>query len=290
MNAQLIVGTYDTVKLKGTGSSNIQIMVNPDTLNFGSTIIKNVRATNLTIKNVGDNTLTLNLLIEGADKDVFRITGSSTINISKDETKTVTVEFYSFSGTQLSGSLKIDTLANVILKGKVLKTSLTLSPPSLEYGTVKVGESKKLVMLIRNDMDNEFTAVPTITGTDATAFKIDFSPKNPIQPSAMDSIGIIFQPTQAKNCIAVLNLDADKSVNAQLSGNGVIPNDLKIETGGFEICSVQAGKMKEMSLKITNMSQSTLTINLSYPLNDDNVFSTKYSPSAVFKPEKRIAL
>lgn len=262
--ASLQIGSEAVVVLTGTGSSNLTIEVNPDSLFFGMVKPTVEKVLPVNIKNVSNSDLTLNLSLSGADAANFSIVDSVKVSIPKDSTLVILIKFLGTEERNYNALLVLGSYRNIPLTSRVSSSAgLNLSATNLNFGYVAAGKTSFKKLFIENQTGQPVQLQLSIYGNDASFFKIENYP-NPLIPTGFkDSLNISFTPTADRSYNAILTLDAAKSITVTLDGYCGANNELEITPKSLDFGSTTPGNSVEKTIDVKNISQTPVKFNLS---------------------------
>jgi hypothetical protein len=211
-------------------ASGATIEVMPTSLNFENVIIGGSRSLALTVRNTGTSPLTVSAISSNAQFSVVSPTTSFTVSAGGQQT--VTVQFTPSAVGAQTATLTITSNAastptvTVSLTGNGVAPAapnIDVMPTSLDFGSVTVGQSRDLTLMIRN-LGSAGLAVNAITNSNAP-FKVA-APPTPFTVPAGDTITftVRFAPTAASAQSGILSIasnDPDEAtVMVPLTGTG----------------------------------------------------------------------
>ena len=136
-----------TVPLSGTGITPGQVVASPTSLSFGSVAVGSSASLSQTLTNSGGSTLTISQITPGGTG--FGMSGIVLpLSLAAGQSTTFSVSFAPQSGGSLAGNLAVSSTGSnsslsVPLSGTgSLPGQLTLSPMSLNFGSVVVGTTQ----------------------------------------------------------------------------------------------------------------------------------------------------
>jgi beta-lactamase superfamily II metal-dependent hydrolase/predicted extracellular nuclease len=158
---------------------NIVLLAAPATVDFGTLVPPGTVSQPVTIRNLLTTAVTLNApAISGTDAGDFAAGAFASTSLAGGTTTTVTVTFQPAAIGHKSAMLVVSSslagAATVPLTGNAI-TGISVSPPSVDFGTVPPGSTTPTTLTIENtDPVNAVTLTPpfAITGTDASAFSV----------------------------------------------------------------------------------------------------------------------
>ena len=228
----------------------------PSTIAFGSVVVNATLDRQVTVTNAGGGTLT-GALTESCTG--FQIVGSSTYSLGPGQSKTLAVRFWPPEERAYACTLSTSPAGCLVVctgTGVAAPNPCTISPASLDFGQVTVGQSQ----------DRSFTL--TNQGSTTMAGSISEScPEFSIVGSASYSLGagesatftIRFSPAQAgpQNCTVQTGVPGCPTVPCM--GTGITSNPAcQVSVGGFSFPQVAVGDRADATFEITNVGTSNL--------------------------------
>ncbi len=221
------------VALSGTGIATPEpdISVSPTTVDFGSVIIGNTSAQTITVTNAGSAALNVGTLaVTGSDYSTANdFCSDSTVAVG--DTCTVDVVFEPSAEGARTGTLSIpsddpDTaVVDVALSGTgvAAQPDITVSPTSVDFGGVTVGDSKSEVITVTNDGTADLTITSVSSLSDP--FSITDGCTGTLAPSDSCAITVNFAPSAVGTFSDSLDITSDDpdegTVSVSVSGEGV---------------------------------------------------------------------
>ncbi len=102
-------------------------------------------------------------------------------------------------------------------------TDFTVSPSSLDFGDINISTTQRLTLMIVNTSGILQYPIPSITGTDASSFRVVYQPAV-LLDGEEDSVVVEFAPEQKRHYSAEMQIGSDASVTVALSGKGIDPS------------------------------------------------------------------
>jgi Abnormal spindle-like microcephaly-assoc'd, ASPM-SPD-2-Hydin len=217
-----------TAKAGNSGNSDEVFGSTKSGVNFGNVVIGKTGTAEVTVTNYSKTALTLtSYQISGTP---FSVTGLNLpVTLGSDQTLTFTADFTPKSTGTFSGSVTLDSSKSenfsqpLVGTGVASTLTLSLSPTSLNFGNVTLGEDAQLPVMITN------TGTGTVTISSATVSGTGFTISNlslpvTLLPTQNTSFTVTFTPpgTGTFNGTASLLSNASTSPNIEsLSGVGV---------------------------------------------------------------------
>ena len=100
-------------------------------------------------------------------------------------------------------------------------SDLLVSPSNLDFGQVKIAESRTLTVRVSNNGGENITIAAQLRGTDAQSFSIVSQPSGVLAPGISADVQIKFSPTSERAYSASLRVGIETTVDIGLSGSGV---------------------------------------------------------------------
>ena len=245
--------TVDLSGNTGTSSGSPQITVSPASLVFGNVITGQTKDLTVTIGNTGKASLSVSALTVAGSG--FSVVGpQAPLSIAANATATVTVRFAPTAVGAASGTLTIASnapakpSAGVSLSGTGSLTpasgpAIDVSPASLDFGAVTSGQTKELVLTVRNNGTAALT-VNSMTSSNPLFSVIQLSTPFNVGAGSFQTSSIRFSPTAAGAQTGTLTLasndPAKSSITVNLIGTGTAPaggtsSVLSVDDGTYEI-------------------------------------------------------
>ncbi|MBX5483555.1 MAG: choice-of-anchor D domain-containing protein [Myxococcaceae bacterium] len=249
------------------------ISVSATSLNFGGQFVNRTSAPRtFEISNNGSAPLQVfSLSITGAASTSFTVVQPSTpFTVLPNSKQTVGVTLTPKNAGELSGRLFIQNdapngaMAHVDLIGLGMTEAFTVSPLTVDFGTVKAGQTSDTVNVVLQNQtaDNLPLAPAVITGANASDFKVLPVPGS-IGPGETINAVVTYTPAAAGTHTAELHL---ASTDAQipmavvlLTGNSV-SRILEASPSAVDFGLVPKGKTVQQLVQISNKTSKTITI------------------------------
>jgi hypothetical protein len=250
-------------------NSNLQLSVNPTSIDFGAVSTGQKASSNLVLSNNGATDLTISMLtLTGANFTVSGITTPKTI--SAGQSATVTVTFAPVSTASVTGSVAIvsndptNPTFTVPLSGSGSSTAagqLTAAPASVAFGTIAVGNSSKQSVVITNS-GNAAVKISSVATTGAGYSVSGLSTPATLNPSASATLTATYTPSAVGNATGSITVVSDASnatLTIPLTGTGAQAG-LSISPSTFNFGSVVDGQTKSQTFTVTNTGTTWLTM------------------------------
>lgn len=271
----------------------------PPLIDFG-VVTKGLFATqSFKVKNVGDTTLRIDYVSaptfgnfssttfqhQSLPAQLVAQNDGSYLDLVPSAETTLTVKFAPKEAGSFNSSFVIVSdggTATVNLQGSSVQPDISVDTNNLDFGDVKVNNTKILTFKITNT-GNQSYEITNITGAQ-TPYSIAGETSGVLAPGASKTVQVTFSPTQAGNFTAKLDIQTSVTGLSQtinLTGNGVAPL-MAVSTTAIDFGTQSTTGTKDLSITITNNGNSNIT-NLSYTLNG-SAFSIVVSPTAPIAP------
>lgn len=267
------------------------LAVDKTSLVFDTVAIGQSKAQMLTVSNTGTVALTVTGINPASG--VFPFTVSPTgFTVAAGAQQAVTVTFkptatdavkssFDFASNDPAQPPVVVALAGTGIAGTVAAPKISVSPSSLDFGTVTAGQTKDLTVTLSN------SGTATLTVSSIVSSSGNFTiPTTVAQVTAggQQSVTVRFAPQVAGAVSATLTIasnDPDRpTVTVSLSGTGQAPvvstSRIDVTPARLDFGTVAVGKTKDMDLTVSNAAGSA-TLNVS-SISSDNAAFTVVSP------------
>jgi hypothetical protein len=259
------------VSLTGQGNpSGLSLSVSPGSLDFGSVNTGQGKDLTLTVKNNGS--ASFNAIVTGGTS-VFTVSPSTSFPVGANSFQNVTVHFAPTAAGAQSATLTVQTTdftqsIQVPVTGTGVgappSNTLSVSPTSLDFGSVNTGQGKDLTLTVRNNGSASFNAIVT-GGT--SVFTVSPSTSFPVGANSFQNVTVHFAPTAAgaqSATLTVATTDGTQSIPVTVSGTGVAappPSMMSVSPSSLNYGNVNGGQLSpEMGFTVTNNGSATVTI------------------------------
>lgn len=160
------------VPLSGTGTTNVTLSIDPESISFGEVIVGDFVDTTVTLTNGGNDTLRITSFTSG---DPAFTLESPVMNIAPGGAEMFTIRFTPGAAGPVSSAFTIASNAassphTISVDGiGVEDAGISLIPSQLSFGDVGVGRQKDLVLMVRS------TGSQTLTVSGITSTNPDFT-------------------------------------------------------------------------------------------------------------------
>jgi hypothetical protein len=169
--------------------------------------------------------------------------------------------------------------------------AISVSPSSLDFGSVKIG--KKITKTLKITNISSRNLVITFSGLEGTDFNIQGSSSVIIKAKKSYSLKVLCTPTSGGLKTATLEIDSNDpdTPTLEISLTATLPAttpDISVAQTSIEFGSVKVGKKTTKTLKIANNGSGDLVITLSGL--EGTEFSIQGSSSVTIKGKKSYSL
>ncbi|MGH2569703.1 MAG: choice-of-anchor D domain-containing protein, partial [bacterium] len=223
------------VALAGNGTEP-DVATTVGSLDWGDVRIATATVRGLEVSNVGTADLAVSASVLGPDAAQFAIVAGGSATVAPGGTHRIDVRFGPSTIGPKVAVLRIVTddpdegTVDVALAGRGVEPEIVVSPPSREWGELRVGTSSAWTFTVRNQGTGDLTVGgATVEGANAAEFRVVAGGGGfTVAAGAAGTIRVAFQPAAVGTKSAALRIvsnDADEaSVVVPLSGRGVEPD------------------------------------------------------------------
>jgi len=244
-----------------------QLTVTPASISFGNVRVGNNQSQPATMSNSGISTLTVTQA--AATGTGFRVSGLNLpFDLAAGQSQSFTVIYTPQSANTSTGNLAIANTGvaptvNVPLSGGGQTAgALTVSPLSLDFGSVLVGSNQTLPETLTNSGGS------SITVTQVTATGSGFSMSGLNLPLTLpagqnQTFSATFTPTaggSSSGNLAITSSGSTPNINIALSGNGLTPGALTSNPSSLSFGNIQVGNQRQLNETLTNTGGSSVNI------------------------------
>jgi len=236
-------GTPDTLQDSGDNSADFQLLSpsdpqnvvltsSPSSVNFGSAAPGDARSQIVTIKNLLLITVTLSspATIGGADAAAFSAGPPSTTTLPSGGTAAIAVAFQPADSGAKSAALVVTSTNGGSVSVPLSGTGtggLSVSPTSIDFGTVAPGSSASAAITIANTDATGVVLTPpfSITGPNASEFGAGAPAATTVDGGGSTTMPVAFQPTSAgvKSASLLITTSTGTTRTVALAGVGACP-------------------------------------------------------------------
>jgi len=259
-------GTPIPVPLSGTGSISIIITVTPSSVDFGTVTVGQTRDTTITISNAPGSSGPLNgsTSVSGAGFSI--ISGGGSFSLLPGQSHTVTVRFAPTQATSYSGTLSIThnatntgTPITVPLSGAGGSIIITVTPSSVDFGTVTVGQTRDTTITISNAPGS---SGPLNGSTSGAGFSISGGGSFSLPPGQSHTVTVRFAPTVTASYSGTLSIthnatNTGSPILVPLSGTGANTVTIMVTPSSLTFGTVTVGEIRDTTITISNATGSS---------------------------------
>jgi len=240
---------------------------NPSALSFGNVAVGSSATQSLTVTNTGTGTVNISqATLLGASYSV--VSGNPSASLAVGQSSTVQIRFAPTTAAAEAGSLAIlsdasNSPLNVSLSGTGMEAGLTISPASISFGNVTVGQSATQTVSLTNNGNAGLTiTAATISGSGMKMSGLSLPAT--IGAGQNTSFSVQFAPTAAGGVTgAIVFTDGaiDSPQTLSLAGAGLAANATLIANpGSIAFGNVVVGNSNPQTVTLTNTGATTITI------------------------------
>ncbi len=250
-----------------TGGAGV-LSPNVTTVAFGSVAVGSTGTQSVTVTNTGTATVNISAAtIAGAGFTV--VGGNPSASLPVGQSETVQLQFAPTTGGAASGTLTVTSDASnsplaVSVSGTGMQPALTISPASLNFNNVTVGQTSTQNVTLSNSGNANLTInLATISGTGFGMTGLSL-PKT-LAPGANLSFSVQFTPTStagASGSIVFTDNAPNSPQTLTLTGSAVASGStLGANPGSFNFNNVLVNSSSQQTFTLTNSGNVTITIN-----------------------------
>jgi hypothetical protein len=269
-----------SVTLTGTGAGSVAtpaISVNPASLDFGTVTVGQTKDLSVQVSNTG--TATLNVTSINAPNAPFAmLVGNLPGPISAGQSQQITIRFSPTVAGAQTGTLIINSndpakptitvnLTGTGAQQQATAPSISVTPASLDFGTVTVNQTKDLPLQIANT-GNAALNITSIGGSSGQFTLVGSLPSS-IAAGSSQSITIRFSPAASGTQTGTLTIRSNDplkpAVTVNLSGTGgsaQVPT-LQLPAQSIDFGNVKVGQVKDIYFVVNNVGAAFLTVKFS---------------------------
>lgn len=317
-------GTFD-IPLDGIGVGIPEITVlngstnlnDGNSANYGSVNRGANRIVSFTVRNTGTLNLTgIAASLSGGNLSDYAITTAPASSLAPNASTTVSVRFTPSAAGARTTTLRIasndadENPFEIPLSGTGVnvpeitinrgKTPLVDAASSVAFGSIDIGTDRIISLTLRNTGTATLSGIAaSVTGGNATNYKITTPPPASLAPDATTTLSIRFKPTatgERNTQLRIASNDEDENpFEIALTGTGVPVPEIAVANGraalidgksNVKFGSVKSGSSKVITLTIKNTGSAPLT-KIAVSLNGAQASQFKVSkPGASLAPGK----
>ena len=252
-----------TISLRTTAASAATLNAKPGSLTFGNVTVGENSAKTITLTNSGITSV----IIFGVSVSGRGYTSGLTtpLNLSAGRSISFAVHFAPATTGEVPGSMVIRSSASdrsltIGLSGTGVQGHLSVTPPSVGFGDVVMGENSSKTLRL----DNTGNGSVTISRVSVSGRGYTSGLTTPLKLSAGQSISFAahFAPVttgEVPGSIAITSDASDRSLTIGLSGTGV-QGRLSVTPPSVGLGKVVVGEHDSQTIRLTNTEKGSVTI------------------------------
>jgi len=244
-----------------------QVTVTPTSISFGNVLVGNNKSQPATMTNSGGSSLTVTQVT--ASGTGFSVSGLSLpLTLAAGQQQAFTVIYTPRAAAASSGNLAIantgiaSTVNVALTGGGEYQGALTVSPTSLNFGSVQVGSNQALPETLTNSGGTSITV--TQVNVSGSGFSISgLSLPLTLQVGQNQLFTVTFTPASGGSSsgnLAITSSGSNPNVNVALSGTGLTAGALTPNPSSLSFGNVQVGNYQQLNETLTNSGGSNVTI------------------------------
>lgn len=252
-----------------TNSGTPTLAASPTTISFSNVNVGTTAKQTVTISNSG--TASENVTSISTTGNAFSITGIALpYALAAGANTTFTAEFTPTATGSASGRLAIsatsggsDPTVTIPMNGNGVQAKMSLSPSSVSFGTVIVGQTNSQPITISN-AGNAALTISSYTATGAGFSASGLTTPLTVQPGQSASFNVKFSPTAASastGSIALNSTSPNFSAAVALTGTGAAATySLSVSPSTLSFGSVKLNASTSQTVSLKNTGNSNITI------------------------------
>jgi hypothetical protein len=254
------------------------IEVTPANLDFGGVAAGQTKDLPITVRNTGAAALTVSS-VTSSNARFTVISPATPFNVAANAQQSVTVRFAPIARGPQTGTLSINSndpnraRVDLPLSGNGLAPVIEVTPASLGFGSVRVGQTKDLPLTVRNPGDVSL-AVSSIASSNAQFSVISPAGAFNVAAGSSVTVNVRFAPNSAGAKTGALSINSNDPnrprVDVSLTGTGVAPV-IEVTPSSLSFGNVATGESLSLNLTVRNIGNATL--NLSSITSSDPQFT-----------------
>lgn len=236
------------------GPSQTPVISVTGNLAYGAVPVGATKDMTFTVTNTGTGTLTGNVSLSGSG---YSLVGTGSYSLAGGHSAVITVRFAPTAVTTYSGSASFTGGggASRTLSGSGVTAAspiLSVSPSSLSYGTVNIGQTKDMTVTVSNVGGGTLTGGASLSHSNYT---IVGSPSYSLAAGQSTTITVRFGPSAADTYTGVVQFTGGGAASVGLSGTGAFLNlpPLKLSvSSGINFGQVDLDVARTAKFTVTN--------------------------------------
>lgn len=245
------------ISLAGGGEAAPVCQLEPTSLDFGALLLGTSADRTVTVRNAGGGLLSGSL--GGGCSDFSILDGGSEIRLGPGESQVMTVRFAPTELGVRDCDLEGDGICAAIpLHGSGTTPALcAIDPPSLNFGSVEIGGSRKLSFEIKNHGGLPLSGNLTESCDDFSI--VSGGGSFSLDPEGVLTVVVRFEPAVAETAICSIATGMEECPAVGAAGKGRNPPRCEVNPALIDFGPVPAGQSAESSFTIRNVGDGVLT-------------------------------
>lgn len=250
-----------------TYSWSAELEVSPESLNFGYVPVGSSKTLSLTVKNKTGGAV--DLQISSSDQD-FQVSPQAVNNLANNAETNIVVVFTPSTPKKYYATviLNAGTFAQsvTVTGSSISQPKMSLSPTSVDFGTVYMGQRKTVTITIKNEGDIALNNVRL--STSSGEFTVTPETISSIAPTTQVTVSVTFIPPTQGNFYGDLFVVSDE-ISASVPLQAVVPytTGLSVSPLSIDFGVVPVGSSKTENIVVENTGSGTIKGNIVFPAN-----------------------
>jgi hypothetical protein len=265
-------GLTESVSVSGTGAAapaaqTYLLSASSSSLSFGNMLLGSSGSQTVTLTNIGTGSVSISqAAVSGAGFSVSAFSGSATL--AAGQSLGLTIVFAPAAVGSLTGSLSVvsnasNSPATIALSGAGMQPQISVSPASVAFPSLIVGQSNSQTLALRN------SGTANLTVSQATISGAGFSLSGlslplTLAPGASSSFSVAFTPTAAGAVSGSLSLTSNAPTSplaVALSGTGVAQSlQLAASPTSLSFGNLAVGSTASQSITLSNTGNGSVSV------------------------------
>lgn len=258
---------YTSASSTHVGDPSGVLSPSPASVSFGNVAVGSTSSQSVTVTNTGTATVDISqATISGTGFTIVGGNPSSTIPVG--QSSTVQVQFAPQSTSAVNGSLTITSNASnsplaISLTGTGMQAGLSISPGTVNFGSVVVGQSGTQTVKLTNNGSTSLTI--NLAQISGSGFAMSgFTTPTTLTAGQSASVNVQFSPTATGGSVGSIVFTDNAPGSPQsvtLTGSGISANStLTTNPGSVAFGSVSVGSDGSQTITLTNSGGTSVTI------------------------------
>lgn len=253
------------------GTSGVSIDVSPASISFGSLTVGQSASKTLAITNTGTKSLTVSgISVAGSGFSMKSV--ALPMVLTPGESMNVSTTFTAAASGAASGKVMISSNAPdspvvvaLAATGVSKASDLTVTPPSVSFGDVKLGSESTQTVHFKNSGSSSMT-ISAVSASGAGVSVSGLAFPATLAAGASASLNVMFKPTKAGNASGTLTVASNAANSPDAIGWSATATtssssaDLTITPSPVTFGTVPTGSTTTQTIRLSNSGGSELTI------------------------------